>query len=253
MPSAVTHSEHVLLFVLDGWVELEHGRPVRAEGGSAVIVPAGIPHRGLGGRQLDAWSVGFCSSCLDLREDHRLMQPFARVRRGALPLVQIPRKRRRYVTRLCKELQAETARITSESLDLMRAQVSLLLGELLRSMPQQPEDQKPGSLVSAALAFVQLHALEPISLQDVAAAVHRSPAHVTTSVRKATGHSVGSWIVSAKVAEAARWLMFTDASLEEIAQRIGWQDKTHFIRQFKKAHGQTPAAWRRKHRSGDGG
>jgi AraC family transcriptional regulator, arabinose operon regulatory protein len=31
-----------------------------------------------------------------------------------------------------------------------------------------------------------------------------------------------------------------------IVEELGWNDTTHFIRQFKKAYGDTPAAWRKK-------
>ena len=44
--------------------------------------------------------------------------------------------------------------------------------------------------------------------------------------------------------EALR-LRGTDASMEVIAREVGYADVTHFIRQFRKVHGQTPAQWRR--------
>jgi len=110
-----------------------------------------------------------------------------------------------------------------------------------------------GSLVADALEFIQKHCLSAMSLKDVAANVHRTPAHVATTVKKVTGYSVGEWIRSGRVAEAAARLVHTDDSLDEIASHVGWQDKTHFIRQFRKSHGTTPAAWRRQHRAKHGG
>ena len=147
--------------------------------------------------------------------------------------------------RLFKELHAEAAETSPAAFELARAQMILMLGELLRAMPTTDASQPAGSLVAESLDYIHRHALEPLSLADVAAAVHRSPAHVTTAVRKATGHTVGQWIAAAKVAEAARWLSHTDDTLDAITQRVGWRDKTHFIRQFRRIYGQTPAAWRR--------
>jgi AraC-like DNA-binding protein len=34
------------------------------------------------------------------------------------------------------------------------------------------------------------------------------------------------------------------ALLEEVAERVGYADVTHFIRLFRRTHGVTPAAWR---------
>ncbi len=243
MRHSVSHGENALLLILRGHIEFEHHRRMQAGAGSLVIVPAGVPHRGLHGRDLDVWSVAFCTSCLGWAEDNRFLQPFLRVRRGALPVVSIPKTRLRPLARACHELSLEAQRTTPETVELLRAHVSIIMGEVLRAM-LQGQAETSSELVSGALEFIHLHGLEAISLKDVAAAVHRSPAYVTTCVRRATGQSVGAWICAVKVAEAARWLMHTDASLEEITGRVGWQDKTHFIRQFRKAYGQTPAAWR---------
>ena len=59
---------------------------------------------------------------------------------------------------------------------------------------------------------------------------------------------MGDWIRAHRVSEASKRLLHTDESIEEIAGRVGWQDTTHFIRQFKKAQGCTPAAWRKSQR-----
>ena len=71
-------------------------------------------------------------------------------------------------------------------------------------------------------------------------------------VKKETGYSVGAWIAAGRVAEAAGRLAHTDDDLDAITERVGWRDKTHLIRQFKKAYGVTPAAWRRAHRQRHG-
>lgn len=247
-----SHTEHGLTFLVDGWFSMEHGGPVRAEAGSVTIVPAGAPHRPLDGRDLEYWLVGFCPSCLSLDETHPLMAPFRRVRRGALPVVQVPKSERRALLRLLKELREECDRAAPESADLVRGLLLLILGKVLRAMPGAQgagASIGPATLVSDALEYIQRECLTPISLKDVAQAVHRTPAHVASSVKSATGYSVGEWIASGRVAEAASRLAHTDESLEEITNHIGWKDKTHFIRQFRKAYGSTPAAWRRARRA----
>ena len=106
----------------------------------------------------------------------------------------------------------------------------------------------PGTLASDALEVIQRRALEPISLKDVAAALCRTPAHVADVVKAQTGHTVGQWLTEARVAEAAARLVHTDDTLLDIAEQVGWKDKTHFIRTFRKAYGITPAAYRRANR-----
>ena len=177
------------------------------------------------------------------------MSPFRRVRHGALPVVDVAKGRRRRVVRLYKDLAEEQERAAPESPELLRSLVTLVLGELCRAMPGERPSAGQGTLVADALGEIQRRCFEPISLRDVAKAVHRSPAHVASVVKRETGYSVGEWISSARVAEAASRLAHTDDSLDAIAEHVGWRDKTHFIRQFKKAYGVTPAAWRRSHRA----
>lgn len=252
-PHAETsHTEHGLTYMVEGWHEMEHGGPIEAGAGTFTIVPAGIPHRALGGRDMDYWLLSFCPACLGLDESHVLMSPFRRVRRGALPVLSVAKGRRRRVIRLFRELAEEQGRAVPETPELLRSLVTLLLGEVRRAMPGPDLEAGGGTLVSEALELIQRRCLEPISLRDVAAAVHRSPAHLASVVKRETGYSVGEWISAGRVAEAAARLVHTDEGLDTIAEHVGWRDKTHFIRQFRKAYGVTPAAWRRARR-GTGG
>ncbi|MCG8557944.1 MAG: AraC family transcriptional regulator [Proteobacteria bacterium] len=249
LPHAETsHTEHGLTYLVDGWFRMEHGTEIKAEPGSITVVPAGAPHRPIEGRNVEYWLVAFCASCVQLDEGQLLMSPFRKVRRGALPVVVIPRSRRRRVRQLLRELRDECERNAPESRELVRSLLLLLLGEIRRAMTATQIAGPDGALVSQALEFVQQRCLDRISLKDVAAAVHRTPAHVASSVKKSTGYSVGEWINSGRVGEAANRLVHTDDTLDEIANRVGWRDKTHLIRQFRKVYGATPAAWRKRHR-----
>lgn len=243
-----THTEHGLTYLASGTLKIDQGGLLTIDAGTITLVPAGVPHSSLSGKKIEYWHAGFCSSCLGVDEDQPLMSPFRRVRHGSYPVVSIPKSRRPRVIRLFKDLEEESRRTTQEAPELARSLLLLLLGEVLRASPQPGESTPEGSLVSEALSFIQKKGLGPISLKDVAAAVGRTSAHVTTTVRQATGYSVGEWITAGRVAEAAIRLTHTDDSLDQVAQDVGWKDKTHFIRQFRKAHGITPAAYRRRER-----
>jgi len=248
--SEASHVEHVLSYVAKGTLQLQHGGPVTVEAGAITLVPAGVPHRLLGGTDLDVWLVSFCAGCLALDEHQPLMKPFYDARLGALPVVQIPEARRERLVRLLADLTEELERKDLTSPELSRCLLLLLLGEVRRGQNSPAQGPAAGSLVGDALAFIQSRCLESISLRDVARAVHRTPAHVATQVKGATGYTVGEWIAAGRVAEAAARLAHTDDRVAEIAEHVGWRDTTHFIRQFKKAYGTTPAAWRRAQRSG---
>ncbi|MEZ4380399.1 MAG: AraC family transcriptional regulator [Nannocystaceae bacterium] len=243
-----SHTDHVLTYVAAGTLEMDLGEAVRAAPGCVLLLPAGTPHEPRRGEGLELWGLRFCASCFALDEDQPLMAPFHRVRRGALPMVAIPRGHRRRVVELLRDMEAELRAALPESRELVRCMLLLLLAEVRRAMPAAPLPPRPASFVPDALAFIQREALRGVSLRDVAAAVGRAPAHVAATVKRHTGHTVGAWITSIRLAEAASRLLHTDDAVAEIARAVGWRDETHFIRIFRKTYQATPAAWRREHR-----
>jgi AraC-like DNA-binding protein len=99
-------------------------------------------------------------------------------------------------------------------------------------------------VVVDALSFIERNCLRPLTLGEVAKAVGRTPSHVTSALKHATGQSVVEWIVTGRMAEARRLLLHSDEMVDVIAERVGYADPTHFIRMFRRAHGATPAKWR---------
>jgi len=243
-----SHTGHALCWILDGAGSFELGHRTRIRARSFVIVPAGVPHRMVSTQaRLECWGVGFCATCWELPDHDGLMLPFRGVRLGAPPVVEPAPERVPWIDQLFEELGHEVRQPGPGSATRQRALLVLLLTELRRA--SRVPDMPGATRVSRALDWIWEHALEPISLRHVAQAVHCSPGHLAKRVKAETGATVGDWIRSTRVAAADAWLLHSDASLDEIASRVGWSDTTHFIRQFRKVHGQTPAAWRRAMRA----
>lgn len=246
----LSHAEHVLTLVVEGAMGLEQAGSATAPAGSVWLVPAGMPHRVEDAGPVAFWSVAFCAGCMGLDETHPLMAAFRRARFGGHPVVPLSAAEQARAVRIFEDLDAEAAREDALSPEQRRSLLTVLLGVVQRAAGALPTAAPSGSLVEQALAVIQRRFLHPISLQDVAAAVGRSPGHVATTVRAATGHTVGELIRAARLAEAARRLLHTDDGVAEIARSVGWQDKKHFGRQFRAHYGQPPGAWRRARRAG---
>jgi len=245
--TAVTHDHVALTFYTRGRATIsQHGARLDLSAGDAMLVPAGAPHRLEAGRDPSAWGVGFCAPCYAPSELAPLLEPFEHARQGACPVVQIPGDRQQHLERLFVELQRElTYGARSAHADIVqKSLLSLILAEVKRASALSPSARLHPTVVGKALQFIELHCLEPISLRQVADAVGRSPAHVTTLLRRATGKSALAWITAGRMAEARSRLTHTDELVEIIAERVGYADATHFIRMFRRRHGSTPAAWR---------
>jgi AraC family transcriptional regulator len=97
--------------------------------------------------------------------------------------------------------------------------------------------------------YIDRHITGPVLVADLCTLVRRSEAHFSRSFKRTFGESPHSFVVRRRVELAAQYMLTTDASLSDIALRCGFTDQAHLCKHFRQAAGQTPAAWRRAHRS----
>ncbi|MBG1245630.1 response regulator transcription factor [Nostoc sp. NZL] len=98
--------------------------------------------------------------------------------------------------------------------------------------------------------FIEAHYHQGITLCDVALAVGYSPAYLTNRVARQTGETVNCWIVKRRMEGARFLLQNNNQTVEKIAKALGYQDVSHFSRQFRQHHGLPPQAWRKEHQLG---
>jgi AraC family transcriptional activator of pobA len=244
-----THSYDVLAFHVGGRVRIEHRGELEVEAGHVHVLPAGDAHRILAAHDSDMWGLAVCRTCLS--EDRAgLLSVFDRVRAGALPLLELPAGRQAHVLSLLQELQREQGAQDAHRTAITESLLTLILAEVSRASRVTPAPSPDEtSLVPAALALIEARCLGPLTLDEVARTLRRSPAHLTTAVRLATGRTVGEWIRAGRLAEARRRLVDTDECVDVIAERVGYADPSAFARSFRKQHGVAPGAFRRQERA----
>jgi AraC family transcriptional regulator, transcriptional activator of pobA len=59
---------------------------------------------------------------------------------------------------------------------------------------------------------------------------------------------VSHWIQEEVIMEAKRLLFYTDNTIKQIADDLGFEDHTYFSRVFARAEGMPPQAFRKKYR-----
>lgn len=92
--------------------------------------------------------------------------------------------------------------------------------------------------------LVQQHFRSHQPASFYAGALGISQAHLNRIVRSKTGHTMHELIANKLVDEAKRELLFTLASVQEIAFRLGFTEPGYFSRFFSKHTGVTPRDWR---------
>jgi AraC family transcriptional activator of pobA len=241
----VSHQFAVLGFYTAGRARIEQRGLWTVERGDVLLVPAGLAHRMVEASGPELWGLGFCVPCFAAADAGALVHPFERVRAGAAAVVRIPDQRHGFLESLFRELaDASSPARRAATASVQRSLLTLILDEVGRAAQWGDAAPGAGDVVAESLRVIERRCLGPLTLQDIAEAVGRTPSYVTTALTRATGRSAVAWIVAGRMAEARRRLLHSDERIDIVAERIGYADVTHFIRMFRREHGVTPAAWR---------
>ena len=121
---------------------------------------------------------------------------------------------------------------------------SLTLG-VMAEASRRVEARRPAVplWLQTALAFIQAHFAEQLSLTTVADHVGVHPVHLARTFRAAYQTSLAAHVRQLRI-EFARQQLAGPAPLSEIAIAAGFYDQSHFSRCFKQHTGLTPAAYR---------
>jgi AraC-like DNA-binding protein len=234
------HEYAVLALHVGGPVTIEQDGIWRTAPGDLQVIPAGQPHAFVEGADGEVLGVGFCAACLRAAGMGALLRPFDAVRVGRSPVWRQASDRLRTTLEL---LEVECRNRDPHTALARRSLLAVALTELIRA-EEPPEAPARPSLAAEALAYVEAHALEPLTPTGIARALGRSPTHLTTVVRRETGKTLGQWVLAFRMAEARRRLTETDELVDVIGERVGYPDPSHFGRVFRRVHGVSPGAWR---------
>lgn len=101
--------------------------------------------------------------------------------------------------------------------------------------------------LQAALAFLEAHFIEPITLGEIAGVAHVSEATLKRLFRGHLNLSMSELLMQMRLGRACELLISTESSIELIAEQSGFVTPSHFFRQFKRHRGCSPAHFRREY------
>lgn len=102
----------------------------------------------------------------------------------------------------------------------------------------------PSSAVYPAIAYINSHPGENITMNTMAQLCHLSPSYFSRLFHREVGEGFTTYINRRKVELAKRDLRGTDKSISQISQELGYMNTSHFINLFKRFEGVTPLSYR---------
>ncbi len=125
---------------------------------------------------------------------------------------------------------------------------SLLAEVLDLSADPAPEPDRgglPPRTLRALTEHVLAHMDSRITVADLAHIAGLSEGWFTRAFARSQNTTPQRWITHLRLTEARRLMADPSLQLAEIAAATGFSDQAHLTRNFGRAFGQTPAAWRR--------
>jgi len=94
--------------------------------------------------------------------------------------------------------------------------------------------------------YVLAHMAVDISLEQISAQVRMSKSSFSHFFRRATGKTFTDFVNEVRLSRVAKMLVETDLDVSQIAYTVGFSTLSHFNALFRKVHGCSPRAYRRR-------
>lgn len=118
--------------------------------------------------------------------------------------------------------------------------------EFTRQLQILNQTTEHNRLVEQAKYYIAEHIYEPVSLCDVATAINVSASYLGRLFKSYENLTVGDYIRIRKMETAKESLVYSNKSIQEIANYFGFPSQSYFAKQFKTVTGMTPLEYRNR-------
>lgn len=132
----------------------------------------------------------------------------------------------------------EYSRVIIESL------LTLIFSFLLRNYKEQSSHSNHA--MAEIIDYIYLN-YQTSTMESVATHFNYHPKYLSYLIHKETGQSYRDLIVTIKLQNSLNYLLYTNYSVEQIVELMGYKDKSGFYNLFKRVYAMSPAEYRRKH------
>jgi Predicted TIM-barrel enzyme, possibly a dioxygenase len=92
--------------------------------------------------------------------------------------------------------------------------------------------------------YVESNYMNDVTFSEITSIAHLSRSYLSTLFRKEVGCSFVEYLVQTRINKAHQLIESTKMPLQEVAERVGYNDYAHFSKIFKKYTGKTPSCLR---------
>ena len=132
------------------------------------------------------------------------------------------------------------------ALDLVRSMAYFVYGLYDKSFSSLYTISRPEELTGKFLALVERHCHEHHSIDWYANEMCLAPKYIANVVKQVTSRSAGECITYNLIRQAKLLLLTTSLPVQQISDRLGFRNQSHFGTFFRREVGMSPRAFRGK-------
>ncbi|MDT9720074.1 AraC family transcriptional regulator [Paenibacillus sp. ClWae2A] len=123
------------------------------------------------------------------------------------------------------------------------------LAEMLKQMLEQRKNRTKLDRVDQAVHYLKRHYAEPLKMEQVADMLECSPRYLNQLFQLQLNTSPSRVLSQIRMEQAMKLLVSTKGTLQEIAERVGYENGYTLSRYFKKHYGVSPEFYRKRRES----
>lgn len=119
-----------------------------------------------------------------------------------------------------------------------------MITEILCRCTQYRESENP-AVIENLCSFLQNTFREKLTLDQIAEEVGLSKYYMSREFKKYTNKTIFNYIIDCRISLAQRLLRYSDKTINEIAEYVGFEDHNGFYRAFSQREDMSPSAYRK--------
>ena len=132
---------------------------------------------------------------------------------------------------------------------ILNSYARVVLSKMFKVLNEKnPDKNYPKSLffdmMDSILDYIDKNYSEPITLGTLATRCYFNPSYISREFKKISGKGFKEYLTEIRITEAAKYLMQTDLSIDEIQAKVGISNKTRFFKEFSNIYGCTPQEYK---------
>lgn len=124
----------------------------------------------------------------------------------------------------------------------LKDETNRFLNEMSKSYEKRT--RKP---IREAINYINEHYSEKITLEEISESAEMNTSYFSTLFKKETGENFQNYLTKVRIEKAKELLMTTNATMAEIAMKVGYMDTRYFSQSFMKIVGIKPSLYRKMH------